>query len=165
MKEAEQLTTQQRYDQLFPVISNAYNTQLMIRVVTGPFWKQATADQQQRMHDAFIRMGVSTLATLFSGYSGEAFRILGDRPGPQETTIVETQIERQDKKPIPINYVTRTSGDRWYIVDVLLDKEISELRVRQSEYRAILAREGIDGLIGVLNSKADELLLATKKPS
>ena len=163
MKESAQLDIQQRYDRLYPIIRDSYQTEVMIRIVTGPFWQQASAEQQARLHDGFVRMGVSTLATLFTGYSGQTFNVVDERAGPQETMIVATQLEQPDDNPVPINYVTRRYTGRWYIIDVLLNREISELKVRQSEYRAVLAKDGVEGLIAALNAKADELV-ATKKP-
>ncbi|HIJ42832.1 MAG: hypothetical protein QF511_02000 [Rhodospirillales bacterium] len=47
---------------------------------------------------------------------------------------------------------------RWFIVDVIADKGISELKVRQSEYRWLLKMDGNEGLIKALNDKADQLI-------
>ena len=47
---------------------------------------------------------------------------------------------------------------RWRIVDVLLDGSISELAMRRSEYRRVLKKNGVDGLIQTLNSKAAQLV-------
>lgn len=162
MKEADGLSVRERYDRLRPLIADTYYTALMIRIATGDYWDKASDDQKRQLIDGFARMGTSTLATLFGGYSGETFRILDETPSAQQTVVVATHIERPGKKPVAINYITRRYNDRWYIIDVLLDKDISELRIRQSEYRAILRSDGVDGLIATLNSKADELLSNNK---
>jgi phospholipid transport system substrate-binding protein len=158
MKESEKSTVKERYDRLAPLIEETYLLGDMIRIASGGSWTQATPDQKDRLRSAFKRMGVTTLATLFSGYSGESFEILGESPGPQDTMIVASQIARPGKPPVAINYVTRRAGERWYVIDVILDKAISELKVRQSEYRAVLQKDGIEGLIEVLNGKADQLV-------
>jgi phospholipid transport system substrate-binding protein len=129
----------------------------MVRIASSTYWAQATNDQKRRLLSAFKRMGGTTLATLFSGYSGESFEVLGERSGPQDTMIVTSQILRPGKKSISINYVTRRYDDRWYVIDVILDKSISELTVRQSEYRSVLQKEGVEGLINLLDGKANEL--------
>ena len=158
MKEADRLTVKERYERLAPLIEGTYQLSDMIRIASGSSWAQATADQKDRLRSAFKRMGVTTLATLFSGYSGESFEIVGERPSTQETVIIASHIVRPEKSPIVINYVTRRTGERWYVIDVILDKAISELKVRQSEYRAVLQKDGIEGLINVLNGKADQLV-------
>jgi len=45
----------------------------------------------------------------------------------------------------------------WQIRDIYLSGTISELATRRSEFAAILRVQGIDGLVTVLNKKADEL--------
>jgi ABC-type transporter MlaC component len=40
----------------------------------------------------------------------------------------------------------------------LLDNTISELAVRRSEYRRVLKRDGIDGLIAILEAKTRNLV-------
>ena len=57
----------------------------------------------------------------------------------------------------------RQVKDEWRIVDVLVDKGISELAVKRSEYRGVLRYGGIDALIRTLNAKADQLLAGTPK--
>lgn len=157
MKEADKLTVQERYQRLVPLIEEGYHLGTMIRVASSNYWAQTTEDQKRRLLSAFKRMGGTTLATLFNGYSGESFEVLGERPGPQETVIVASQIIRPEKPPIAINYVTRQFGGRWYVIDVILDKSISELTVRQSEYRAVLQKGGVEALINLLDGKANEL--------
>ncbi len=157
MRGADKLAVRERYERLVPLIEESYHLTTMVRIASSTYWAQATNDQKQRLLSAFKRMGGTTLATLFSGYSGESFEVLGERSGPQDTVIVSSQIVRPDKKSIAINYVTRRYEDRWYVIDVILDNSISELTVRQSEYRSVLQKSGIEGLISLLDGKANEL--------
>jgi ABC-type transporter MlaC component len=39
-----------------------------------------------------------------------------------------------------------------------VDKGISELAVKRSEYRNVLQQDGVDGLVLTLNAKASQLL-------
>ncbi len=159
MKEAETLGVRGRYRRLAPVIKNSFHISLMIRWASAPYWKAADEDRQNRLHAAFLRMSIATLATLFDGYSGQTFVFVGESPGPQRTRIVETRIVDPDQSFVAIDYVARKVGGRWFIVDVLVDKGISELTVRRSEYRKVLRDKGIDGLIATLEAKAGQLLM------
>ena len=103
-------------------------------------------------------MSVATLATLFSGYNGEEFVVIDEKPGPYNTTIVYSNLVKLDKSKVSIAYVTKSFKGGWKIIDVILDVGISELKVRQSEYRHILKQSGVQGLISLLNSKADQLM-------
>jgi len=51
----------------------------------------------------------------------------------------------------------RRNGEGWLISDIYLDRAISEVATRRSEFAAILKTDGIDGLIAALNRKADML--------
>ncbi|HEB79525.1 MAG TPA: toluene tolerance protein [Rhodospirillales bacterium] len=154
MKEARTLGLQGRYSRLEPEIEQAFNLTLMVRIATGSFWKKANEAQRKDLLSSFKRISVSTYASQFNSFSGQSFRTLGEKPGPQKTQLVETQIMRPPKAPVKITYVMK--GDR--IIDVLLDNSISELAVRRSEYRYILSDSGIPGLINVLNEKANKLI-------
>ena len=85
--------------------------------------------------------------------------MIDEKPGPQNTTLVVTKLVKSDQSTVEISYVTRQFKNGWRIIDVILDRGISELMVRRSEYRLILKNRGVAGLISVLNSKADELVL------
>ncbi len=158
MKEAKALSVQQRYSRLRPSVEKSFHISLMVQIASGGYWKKATPDERRQLVNAFRRMSISTLATLFDGYSGEVFKLVDEKPGPQNTTLVMTKLIKSDKSTVDIAYVTRPFKDDWRIIDVILDNGISELMVRRSEYRLVLKNKGVVGLIRLLNGKADELV-------
>ncbi len=158
MKEAKSLGVTGRYQRLQPRIEEAFHLPLMIRVATGSFWRKADKEQRSRLVAAFKRLSVSTYANRFDGYSGQVFKIVDQRPGPQKTVLVKTRIVSPGDSPARLTYVVKEYKGQWRIVDILLDDDISELAVRRSEYRRLLKQKGVDGLIATLNDKADELV-------
>lgn len=158
MKEAEKLSVRQRFERLAPSVDKSFHLPLMIQIVSGGFWKKATPSERTQLVEAFRRMSIATLATLFDGYSGEVFKLEKEMPGPQKTLLVMTKLIKSDKSTVDIAYVLRPFKESWRIIDVILDNGISELKVRQSEYSLILKNKGIPGLISLLNGKADELI-------
>lgn len=158
MKEASALGVKGRYDRLASRIEQSFNLPLMIQVASTPYWQKASKDQIDKLVAAFTRFSISNYASSFDGYSGESFETRGEKPGPQNTTLVSTRIVKASGEPVEIIYVTRESKGAWRIVDVLVDSGISELARRRSEYSAILKSGGVDGLITTLNAKADQLL-------
>ena len=157
MKEAKNLNVQQRFERLAPNVKKSFHFPLMVQIASGDHWNHATGTERQELLHAFRRMSTMTLATLFDGYSGEKFKVVNQKPGPQKTTLVGTKLIKADKSTIDIAYVTRPFKGGWRIIDVIVDNGISELKVRRSEYRQTLKRNGIPGLIKLLNGKADEL--------
>ena len=158
MKDAETTTIKDRYRRLEPVIGTTFHMNQIIRLIIGDFWTKADSAQRERLVKAFTHMGISRLITLFDGYSGETFETLEQRNGSSGTRLVLTRLNLPSKKPVGITYITREIEGRWYIIDALLDDNISELSVRRSEYHRVLVDNGVDGLIDVLNRKAEELL-------
>ena len=158
MKEANTLSVQQRYARLRPSVEKSFHFPLMIQIATSNHWKDSTTSERRQLVNAFGRMCISILATLFDGYSGETFKLVEEKPGPQNTTLVVTKLVKSDQSTVEISYVTRQFKNGWRIIDVILDRGISELMVRRSEYRLILKNRGVAGLISVLNGKADELV-------
>ncbi len=157
MKEAGELGVKGRYRRLESAVASAFDLQRMIRIASGSYWKKAAPAKREALLAGFARMSVGTYAAQFDGFSGEAFETLGEKPGPQGTVLVKTRIVRPDDSPVGLTYVLKQADAGWRIADVLLDDSISQLAVRRSEYRRVLRKNGVDGLIAVLNRKADEL--------
>jgi len=158
MKEAETLGPKGRYEKLAPLIEDSFQLTLMTQVSASSFWRKATKQQKVRLVAAFSHLSISTYASQFDGYSGQSFVTRGEKPGPQNTVLVKTQILDPGSDPVDLTYVTRRIKGQWRILDVLLDGGISELAVRRSEYRRVLKTGGINALISTLNAKAGQLL-------
>jgi hopanoid biosynthesis associated membrane protein HpnM len=159
MKKAENTNIRQRYKYLAPGLKKAFHFPLMVQIASASNWKQATNSERSRLIDSFQRVSIMTLAALFNGYSGEKFKVLNEKDGPQRTTLVYTELIKTDKSKISIVYVTRKFKVGWRIIDVIVDEGISELLVRRSEYKQVLKNRGISGLIKILDDKAEELSL------
>ncbi len=158
MKEADSLGVAGRYDQLTPSIRKAFDLNRMIRVATGGFWRKASPEQQADLLKAFERLSISTYAAQFDGFSGQVFKTVGEKPGPQKTVLVSTRIISPGGDPAKLTYVLKQTKGQWLIADVLLDDSISQLAVRRSEFRGVLKSRGVDGLLDVLKNKAAGLL-------
>jgi phospholipid transport system substrate-binding protein len=157
MKDAKRLGIDGRHKQLQPILEKTFDFERMIAAAAGSYWTSADEAQRQRLLDAFTDLSVTTYAARFDGFSGESFETLGERQGPRDTVLVDTRLNRTDGPPVPITYVMTERDGEWRIVDVLLDKSISELAVRRSEYNQVLRTSGTEGLAHTLDEKADEL--------
>ena len=150
MKSAKHTSVRQRYDELIPSVSKHFHIPLMTQIVSGRHWLKAQPNEKISLIAAFKRVNVATLATLFDGYSGEAFEIKGERPGPSKTTIVFTRLIKADESKVKLAYIAAKFSGYWRLIDVVV--------VRRSEYNSTLNRTGLSGLINLLNNKADELM-------
>ncbi|MBL6945422.1 MAG: ABC transporter substrate-binding protein [Rhodospirillales bacterium] len=158
MKAAAGLSVGDRFERLSAPIDAAFDLSRMIRVASTPQWKSAAPAERQKLFDTFRRLSIATYAAQFDGYSGQEFKTTGERPGPQKTVLVATKIVESDGDSVGLTYVMKKTGGKWLIADVLLDDKISQLAVRRSEYRRILKKSGIEGLVSTLAAKTGDLL-------
>jgi phospholipid transport system substrate-binding protein len=157
MKDAQRLGIDGRYKQLQPILERSFDFERMIAIAAGSYWANADEAQRRRLLDAFTKLSITTYAARFNGFSGESFETLGQRQGPRDSALVDTRLNRSDGPPVPITYVMSERDGEWRIVDVLLDKSISELAVRRSEYNQVLRTSGTEGLSETLDEKTAQL--------
>ena len=155
MKNAAKLGYQGRYDTLKPILLSSYDLPRMTQLVVGSAWTGWSETDRSRVTDAFTRFVIATYARRFDGYSGEDFVIDGERPSPNGA-IVLTHLTRPKDPSITINYLMRDKGDTGpQVIDVYLTGTISQLAQFRSEFSAILAHDGVNGLIAALEKKAE----------
>jgi phospholipid transport system substrate-binding protein len=157
MKNAKTLGYQGRYAELSAPIGGAFHLRLMTQISSGSYWRKAPEGQKLALVDAFSKVSIGTYAARFDGFSGQSFKTITAKAGPQNTQLVVTRLLNPGGSDVDLTYVTKQVQGGWRIIDVLLDTGISELAVRRSEYRQILKRSGIEGLITELNQKAAAL--------
>ena len=161
MQNGPSLGDKGRYDRLAPVIGQSFDVPYMTQRAVGPGWTKLTPPQQQAVTEAFQRYTTATYAGRFDSYSGEKFQV-GDVEPTSFGTIVRSQIVKSDGAPVSINYLMHENSGAWQIADVYLTGTISQLANLRSQFSAVLARQGVDGLIAMLNEKAETLVANNK---
>ncbi|HEV8073253.1 MAG TPA: ABC transporter substrate-binding protein [Opitutaceae bacterium] len=158
MKKGSSVDFAARRDLLAPVVQRDYDLPFMTRIVVGSAWRNFSADDRQKLVEAFTAFSIATYAESFSGYSGEHFEVdPSPTPLPSGDCIVHTKLFTSDPEPVQLDYLMRKSGDHWRIIDVYLSGTISEMAARRSEYSAVLRQDGAKGLIDLLTKKTAEL--------
>ena len=156
MHEGQRLGAKGRYERLAPVIDQTFDLAFMARTAVGPQWLKFSDSQRDDVIKAFRRYVVATYADNFDDYSGEKLEVAGDQ-AYAAGRVVNTRIVKSDGTPVTVNFLMHDDGTGWRIRDVYLDGQISELAVRRSQFVSILSANGTDGLIAMLNQKADKL--------
>ena len=156
MQHAAALGPKGRYQKLEPVVLHTFDVPFMARLSVGPTWRNLAPEQKRRAVQAYARYIAAIYATRFDAYAGEKFQVLGEQQ-IKHGTLIKTQIIKSNGEPVSINYVVHDNDIAWQIRDIYLSGTISELATRRSDFAATLRSSGIDGLIAVLNKKADEL--------
>jgi phospholipid transport system substrate-binding protein len=142
-----------RLARLAPVVDRDFDIPAMTKLAVGALWANLHPTEKQRLITAFGRYVAATYADQFDTYSGQQLEVIGERPYGAHV-MVQTKIVKANGESTRLDYSMDPNGR---ILDVYLDGSISELAVHHSEFRSILGREGVDGLVTALNRKVDLL--------
>lgn len=153
MREGEALGFDGRYHRIAPSLMQAFNLPIMTRIAVGPRWRSLAEGDQDLLIDRFTAFSIANYASNFASYSGERFEVTGTRAAPGGRTIVETRIVPAGDDPVAIDYLLEQFGGGWRIIDVFLSGTISELATRRSEFASVLRRDGVSGLVSMLDQK------------
>jgi phospholipid transport system substrate-binding protein len=158
MRDAGRLGVRGRFDRLRPAMEAAFDLPAMTRIAVGPPWARMTPDQQAQLVQAFSEWSIATYASQFNGYSGESFTTTGTQALQNGDQMVRTTLNRVNDAPVQLNYLMRSSGGSWRIVDVYLTGTISELASRRSEFTNLLREGGPERLVAELRRRTAGLL-------
>jgi len=171
MKQADALGFTGRSELVAPAVEAAFDLDFMASKTLGPHSKKLDTSDRQRWVTTFKHFVVSNYARQFDGYSGQTFETLDVEPAPRKTVIVRTVLVRTRDADVKLNYRLHElkispAGDEedgqgdgggeslWKIIDVYSNGTVSELALRRSEFSALLSRNGFEGLIEKVKSKA-----------
>ncbi len=156
MKDAKSLGFAGRRDKLAPALARAFDIPQMTRLAVGPRWQALTPQQQNDLIAAFAAFSAATYANRFNDYSGEQFEVDPKATPNADAMIVHTKLVRKSGEPVQLDYLMKSSGGGWKIVDVFLSGTVSEIATRRSEFSAVLNRGGAPALIDALHQKSVE---------
>jgi phospholipid transport system substrate-binding protein len=154
MKDGPSIGFQGRRDRMVPAVQSAFDLGQMMRLMVGPQWQTLSPSQQQQLTAAFTAYSAATYASRFAKYSGQRFDVDPKAVAGNDGTIVHTKLVRPDGDPVELDYLMKSSGGDWKIVDVFLSGTISELATRRSEFSAVMSRGGPQALVEALRQKA-----------
>lgn len=158
MRSAGSTTFVARYQALAPVIQRVFDLDAVLAASVGLAWSTIPASQKSELAASFRRYIVASYVDNFNSYAGQSFVVLPQTRaiGPGEA-VVQTQIIRIDKSPVNLDYVMRSSGAGWQVVDVLTDGTISRVAVQRSDFRQLLESGGVPALTAGLDRKFENL--------
>src|SRR5215217_8099922 len=153
MREGGKLGYRGRFDLLAKAVDQTHDLDFIARTTLGANWTQLSAEQQRVFTDVFRKLSIGTYAGWFKSHEGERFEFIEQQNMPRDQVMVRTRFVQQGgEPPVRFDYVLRQTKDGWRIVNVLADG-VSDLALKRVEYRAILQRDGFQGLINMLKDK------------
>jgi ABC-type transporter MlaC component len=121
------------------------------RLALGPAWRDATPAQRQQLFEQFRTLLVRSYALALAQLREQKvqFHYLPVRPGANPAdVVVETRMFNNGEE-VAIDYRLVRNADGWKIYDInMMGSWLIEIYRRQ--FGAIVARSGVDGLLGYL---------------
>ncbi len=128
----------------------------MTASAVGPAWRRATPQQREELQEQFKQLLIHTYSGAIGRIKNQQVQYLPLRAAPHATSVVVRTRVLDNGEQVQLDYRLLEQGKDWKISDVnvmgvwLVDN-----------YRGVFAQEingkGIDGLIGVLKQRNQEL--------
>lgn len=149
---------QRLYKMVDEVVLPHFDFERMSRYVLGKYWRQATDEQQQKFVGEFKTLLVRTYATALFEYTGQEidYKPFHHAEGDRKA-VVETEVQRSDGPPIPIEYSLAQNSEVWKVYDIKIDG-LSLVTNYRAQYGRIIETQGMDTLIDDLTKKNEELM-------
>lgn len=121
------------------------------RLVLARHWRSASPEQRQAFQDAFYRFLVESYASGLAEFTEDRFKVLPLRGEvDQRRTIVQTEVHRENGKPVPVAFTLRWTDDGWKLYDVIIEG-ISYVRNYRTDFNTEIEQKGLDDVIQRLN--------------
>ena len=135
------------------ILAPHFDFEMITRAAVGRDWNKASPAQQRALTSAFREMLIRTYSKALLKYSDEDIVYESSRPGTHsDTVVVSTQVRAPGSSPIPMDYRLHKKSGSWKVYDVIIEN-VSLISNYRGQFRATIARSGIDGLIDELETK------------
>lgn len=124
------------------------------RLAAGRYWRQANADQQRRLADAFRGTLVRTYSGALSNVDANTtITMLPFRGDPNASdVVVSSTISRAAGNPVRADYRLEKTAQGWKIYDINVE-DIWLIQNYRNQFSQEIQRSGIEGLIKALNQR------------
>jgi phospholipid transport system substrate-binding protein len=148
------LSKEAKFDRLVTFLSGPIDLDLVARLILGRHWRTASEAQRAEYLELFRAFALHTLASRLDVYGGQQFAITGARVVGRSDALVSTQI-LSEGPPLDVDWrVRERDGATLVAIDVIVAGD-SLIVTQRSEFRAVIERQGMDGLLAELRRRAE----------
>jgi len=137
------------------ILQNSFDMQTIGKFVLGRYWNTASPQQQQDFMNLFQNIVLTTYGDKLSFYSGEGFKVTGDRKEDEKDTVVSSEVTHPNgAAPTKIDWRVRDNAGKPMIVDVVVEG-VSQSVTQRQEYASIIQRNNgkIDALLDMMRQR------------
>ena len=125
---------------------------LIARFVMGRYWKKATPAQRDAYKEVFSQFLVQTYSTRLGGVQIDDFEVNESRAIGKKDFLVRSHVDNGTRKPVRADWRVRMRDGGFKIIDLSVQGISMALMLRQ-EFASVLRKNGIDGLIVLLQDR------------
>jgi phospholipid transport system substrate-binding protein len=141
------------YQLVANIVIPHFDFETIAQTAVGRDWRTASTTQRTALIETFREALIRTYAQALLQYSDQQILYRPAQPGPTpDTTVVPTVVKEPGRPDIALDYRMMKRQGAWKVYDITIEN-ISLMASYRSQFRAIINRSGIDGLITELKSK------------
>ena len=140
------------------LLNQNFDMPAIVRLVLGRHWRTATPGQKSKFSRVFKTHLVQVYTSQLGVYGGEIVEIEKSTQLSKKDTVIYTLVLRDEEIPLRLDWRVRETNRGLKVIDVAAEG-VSMLTTKRSEFTSLVAREGVDALIGRLedmNIKIEE---------
>jgi len=138
------------------LIAERFDFDLMAQQTLATNWRHATTEERKRFVELFTRLLQATYLGRIEAYTNEKVEYRGEKIRHNQAMVKTVIIDGNTE--IPVNYKLREQKEdgAWRVYDVVIEK-VSLIATYRSDYRAIVNKDGITGLLAQIKEKIHSL--------
>ena len=131
------------------LLNQNFDLPTIVRLVLGRHWRTATPHQKSKFAQVFKTHLVQVYTSQLGVYEGEIIVIEKSASLSKKDTVIYTLILQDGEPPLRVDWRVRETDHGLKVIDVAAEG-VSMLTTKRSEFASVVAREGVDALIGKL---------------
>ena len=131
------------------LLNQNFDLPTIVRLVLGRHWRTATPRQKSKFAQVFKTHLVQVYTSQLGVYEGENIVIEKSASLSKKDTVIYTLILQDGEPPLRVDWRVRETDYGLKVIDVAAEG-VSMLTTKRSEFASVVAREGVDALIGKL---------------
>ncbi len=136
------------------VVQGKFDYREMSRRSVGKPWKTMTEEKRQVFTELFRQMLEYSYGNQLAGYKGQKV-VLGDAEFKKGKARVKGAVV-DSSKSIPMEYRLHQTDTGWQVYDIKIEG-VSLVTTFRKDFKSIVKKQGVDGLMAVLQRKVEKL--------
>lgn len=145
-------STETRVSKIEKIAYEIFDFTTMSKLVLAQHWRKLENHQRSEFVHEFKQALSRTYGTRLDRYEQQSVEVFGSQVEPRDDVSIKTRILGGEFDGAEISYRLRKSGERWRIIDVVIEG-VSLVSNYRSQFAAILSNGTIDDLLAKLRDK------------